>query len=147
MKRSFWLQSRNMYMCISGRVNPFWAQGRISIHPSVHVCPSIHPSVHPPRGPRALECLQPPQTGVTPCSPELSLSWLTPSMCCWPRWNILSIAPGWWKRSVVGFLQRHFMTVTADEDVVYGVEVCHNVFRLLTVLRRWDWTKVLNFLA
>jgi len=44
-------------------------------------------------------------------------------------------------------LERPFMAVVADEDVVCRFYVIQNVIWLLTMSRRWDRTKLLDFFS
>ena len=47
--------------------------------------------------------------------------------------------------ATVGSLERSFVAVAADEDVIGCLEVVRNVFQLLTVPRRHDGAKALDF--
>ena len=44
-------------------------------------------------------------------------------------------------------MERPFMAVVADEDVVCRFDVIQNVIWLLTVSRRWDRMKLLDFFS
>ena len=50
-------------------------------------------------------------------------------------------------RTPVGSLERPFVTVVTDENVVGRLEVVRDVFRLATVSRRRDGAKALDFIA
>ena len=50
------------------------------------------------------------------------------------------------EEATVGSLERSFVAVAADEDVIGCLEVVRNVFQLLTVPRRHDGAKALDIL-